>query len=69
MPKKVIDYSKTIIYKIVCSELDISDCYIGHTTDFRRRKNQHKSKLQKGSNFKVYQMIRQQGGWGKLVND
>ena len=43
MPKKEIDYSKTIIYKIVCNDLNIKDCYIGSTTSFTKRKNRHKS--------------------------
>ena len=43
MPKKIIDYSKTIIYKIVCNDLNITDLYIGHTTNFIKRKATHKS--------------------------
>ena len=31
MPKKIIDYSKTIIYKIVCNDLTITEVYVGHT--------------------------------------
>ena len=42
MPKTAIDYSKTIIYKIVCNDLDITDLYVGHTTDFIRRRHHHK---------------------------
>ena len=43
MPKLPIDYSKTIIYKIVCNDTNITDCYVGHTTDFTRRKQLHKN--------------------------
>ena len=32
------DYSKTIIFKIVCNDLNIKDLYIGSTTDFIRFK-------------------------------
>ena len=42
MPKLPIDYSKTIIYKIVCNDTNITDCYVGHTTDITRRKAHHK---------------------------
>ena len=42
MPKKDIDYSKTIIYKIVCNDLNITDVYVGHTTNFIKRKARHK---------------------------
>ena len=30
------------IYKIVCNDLSITDCYVGHTTDFVKRKCNHK---------------------------
>jgi predicted GIY-YIG superfamily endonuclease len=43
MPIKIIDYTKTIFYKIVCNDLNIKECYIGHTTNFRKRKNHHKT--------------------------
>ena len=32
MPKKEIDYSNTIIYRIVCKDTNITECYVGHTT-------------------------------------
>ena len=67
MPRLPIDYSKTIIYKIVCNDLNICDLYVGSTTDFIRRKGQHKSdcnnEKSKKYNRKVYQTIRQNGGW------
>ena len=44
MPRKEIDYSKTVIYKIVCNDLNVKDVYVGHTTDFTKRKATHKSK-------------------------
>ena len=34
MPKSNCDYSRTVIYKIVCNDLSITDCYVGHTTEF-----------------------------------
>ena len=42
MTLKKIDYSNTIIYKIVCNDLSVTDCYVGNTTQFRQRKSQHK---------------------------
>ena len=67
MPRKEINYQNTIIYKIVCNDLNIKDLYVGHTTDFRRRKNGHKSQCMnensKGFNYKIYQIIRKNGGW------
>ena len=43
MPKIPIDYSKTIIYKIVCNDLSIKECYVGHTINMTKRKCCHKS--------------------------
>jgi len=71
MPKDIIDYQNTIIYKIVCNDLSISDAYVGHTTNFTKRKQQHKNNCnninKKAYNFKVYQMIRDNGGWDNWV--
>jgi hypothetical protein len=67
MPRTAINYEKTLIYKICCKDQSIDYTYIGHTTDFIRRKNGHKSKCNneksKQYHFKVYQTIREHGGW------
>ena len=67
MPKIPIDYSKTIIYKIVCDDLSVNQCYVGHTTDMSQRKWCHKSRCHnekdKYHNLKIYQIIRENGGW------
>jgi hypothetical protein len=68
MPKTPIDYSKTIIYKLVHNEdYDNANIYIGSTTDFVKRKNNHKNcchnEKQKGYKDKKYQYIRDNGGW------
>jgi hypothetical protein len=39
MTKKNIDYSKTMIYKIVCKDFNVSDLYVGHTTNLFNVKN------------------------------
>ena len=31
-----------IFYKFVCKNPEIKSCYVGHTTNFNNRKNQHK---------------------------
>jgi len=66
MPKKEMDYSKCVIYKI--QHKDNNDLlYVGHTTNFTKRKNEHKSRVicetSNAYNHKVYQMIRENGGW------
>lgn len=68
MPRLPIDYSKTIIYKLVHKDdLDDVNIYVGHTTDFTRRKNRHKDSCNTPSNkeynAKKYQFIRENGGW------
>ena len=67
MPRKPIDYSNTHFYKLCCNDLNVTDIYVGHTTDFRKRKNQHKRNCNtegnKHYNFPVYQFIRQHNGW------
>jgi len=67
MPRKAIDYSKTIMYNFVCSDKNITDTYVGHTTDFARRKSTHKchciNETDKKHHLKLYQNIREKGGW------
>ena len=43
MPKKIIDYSNTTIYKIVCNDETTEFIQIGHTTNIVKRKSKHKS--------------------------
>jgi len=66
MPRVEIDYSKISIYMIQHIE-DKSLIYVGSTVNFRCRKNHHKSNCynEKGKeyNYKVYTMIRENGGW------
>lgn len=67
MPRTNIDYSNTSIYKLCCKDINITEIYIGHTTDMRKRKWQHKSSCNnernKKYNYNVYQFIRNNGGW------
>ena len=66
MPKLPMDYSKCSIYKIEHVD-DESLVYVGHTTNFVKRKTSHKSSCYNENdrhyNLKVYQMIRENGGW------
>ena len=66
MPKVPMNYSKCCIYKIEHNDNE-SLVYVGHTTNFDKRKTAHKSGCKndngKDYNFKVYQMIRENGGW------
>jgi hypothetical protein len=56
------DFSKLVIYKIRCNDPLIIDFYVGSTTCFKTRKNQHKTAWEKGTQ-KIYEVIRENGGW------
>jgi len=67
MPRQNLDFSKTIIYKICCNDSNISQCYVGQTTNFKNRKNAHKKVCNningKRYNTFLYNFIRENGGW------
>jgi predicted GIY-YIG superfamily endonuclease len=51
MPKEIIDYSKTVIYKIICKNLNINTIYVGSTSNFIQRKAKHKYSCNKSRNY------------------
>jgi hypothetical protein len=60
------DYAKTIIYKLI--NYDYPELvYVGSTTNFTKRKQNHKqiclNSNNKKYNLKVYKMIRENDGW------
>ena len=62
------DYSKSLIYKLECKDPNITEIYVGATTDFYTRKNLHKSAcINKDGKFKhntpLYCFMRLHGGW------
>lgn len=68
MPKTPIDYQNTFIYKLVHKDdLDDKNIYIGHSTNFKQRKKDHRRCCNNVNhrlyNIKVYQFIRENGGW------
>ena len=71
MPKVEIDYSNTIFYKIYCVNPEITDMYIGHTTNFVQRKHAHKQSCTNnkclGYTCKLYNYIREHGGWNNWI--
>jgi len=66
MPKTAMNYENCCIYKIEHID-DESLVYVGHTTNFIKRKTAHKYSCHHENdrkyNLKVYQMIRENGGW------
>jgi len=65
MPITPINYANTIIYRIFSDNCDY--VYVGSTTDITRRKAHHKKRCNietnPSHNLKVYEMIRENGGW------
>ena len=55
-----------IYYKIVSKDENIKDCYVGKTTNFKKRVRNHKSdcnnEKKRSYNIKLYQYIRENGG-------
>ena len=60
-------YQNGLIYKIVCNDTSVKECYIGSCCNFTRRKAAHKSCCNNEKspkyNQKKYKFIREHGGW------
>ena len=70
MPHLPIDYNRGVIYKIVCNDTNVEDCYVGSTTHFINRKQSHASRVRntnkrttKSFVVRIYNYIRLNGGW------
>ena len=62
MPKTPINYSNCVMYRIVCNDINITDCYVGHSTNLTKRRYKHRrDSLTK--DIKVYKFIRDHGGF------
>tara|TARA_R110002073_G_C9286500_1_gene565644 strand:+ start:293 stop:841 length:549 start_codon:yes stop_codon:yes gene_type:complete len=61
------DYSKGFIYKLCCKDVNVKEIYVGSSTNMKQRKNGHKNTCNnityQRHNLKVYQYIRENGGW------
>ena len=67
MPLTPIKYENGLIYKICCNDPNITDCYIGSTTNIIKRRQQHKynytNEKSKKYQYYIYQFIRENCGW------
>jgi group I intron endonuclease len=62
--RKERDYSQGLIYKLCCNNLEVKEIYVGSTINFKQRKYCHKSRSSNEKfNVKLYQFIRNNGGW------
>ena len=61
------NYNQSHIYKLCCKDTEIKEIYIGSTINFTRRKCAHKTDCHNINSdkyhLKVYQFIRENGGW------
>ena len=58
-------------YKISCNDINITDCYIGKTTNLKQRESMHKYNCNNENsphhNYKIYKFIREHGGWNNFT--
>jgi len=63
----MVNYGNSIIYKLCCKDPTIEEIYVGSTTNFHRRKKQHKESCtnprSKKYTYPVYTYIRDNGDW------
>lgn len=63
----MINYSKTMIYKLYCKDENVTKIYIGYTTNIKDRMGVHRRvtlyNTHKSHNQKTYKYIRENGGW------
>jgi hypothetical protein len=61
------DYSNSSIYRIVCKDEFVTECYVGSTFNLRKRIGDHKGACKNpntlGHNVPLYKFIRNHGGW------
>lgn len=69
MPRIAMDYSKVVIYHFICQDPTQLARYVGSTTNYIKRKAQHKVICHKADHKDyhkpLYQTIRDNGGWDK----
>ena len=65
--QKVNKYNNSLVYKLVCKDINVKNVYVGSTCSYRLRQNNHKHNTTnpngKKYNQYVYQIIRLNGGW------
>jgi len=55
----------TCIYSI--GDVETDEClYVGSTTDFKRRRGEHRLYVMKGVGYPIHKYINSIGGWGKV---
>lgn len=74
-PKEIIKNKQRvgIVYILKCKDGENKDIYVGSTFDLTKRKYHHKNDCNNEKspyhNYKVYQFIRENGGWNNFIID
>jgi len=69
MGRKKTDYSKIVIYKIVCNDKNVTDFYVGYTSNYSVKIYIHKIESYdndvnvREKNKKLYNLLNNNGGW------
>ncbi len=67
----MVNYTNSVVYKIMSLDPEIDDIYVGSTCAFRKRKHDHKSDCNnehsEKHNYYVYKFIRDNGGWANWL--
>lgn len=73
---KPANYANCCFYRLVCRDVNVKECYNGHTVDAAVRLSHHKSscnnKKSTAHNYLVYRFIREHGGfdnWQMLIHE
>ena len=70
MPRLPITQNTTYVYKFVCRDTEIKYSYVGHTTNFNRRRSEHHSQCTRPEarcyNMDLYKFMCDNGGWGNF---
>jgi len=71
---EINEYDNSVIYKLVCNDLAITDIYVGSTKCPEKRFGEHRSRCNnpkaRGYNYNVYKFIRDNGGidnWHEVI--
>jgi hypothetical protein len=65
----MLNYNQSSIYKLFCKDLNITEIYIGSTTNFIRRRLEHRKNSNSNGNkdksaMRLYKFIKANGFWG-----
>jgi hypothetical protein len=67
LAEKIKDYSRAVVYKIVCKDTCVSFVYVGSTSNYRMRLSHHKSDYFNVSSprhkLPLYEFMRANGDW------